>query len=314
MSKSSRMSKLLIVVGVQKAGTSSLFSALSLHPGISPAATKEPQFFALQESLVERHIDSYRSLFPPSGHYSLEASTFYFTSPDAPRLIKKFSDDTRILIVTRDPVARAYSGYWHMRKKVLRRERREFREIVDQMQGRDGAIAAREADLVQDAAFEGLIDGDYLGRNYLKDRIEQFSFDATFQDPLWCYRYFTVSSYGRHLRRWRKCFPRRMKVVELESLIRSPKKALQDIYEWLDLDPRKAEMTFPQKNKTRVPRNDWCRFVLGLRRSDNLMKRAAGRVLSVAFRGGLRRPKPELEGPTFKKARDLLRAEYRRRG
>ena len=65
------MNDLLIVAGAQKAGTSSLFSALSLHPEISPARTKEPQFFALQESLVERHLDSYLSLFPSSGHYFL---------------------------------------------------------------------------------------------------------------------------------------------------------------------------------------------------------------------------------------------------
>lgn len=308
------MNKLLVLVGVQKAGTSSLFSALSLHPGISPAATKEPQFFALQESLVERHIDSYRSLFPSFGQYFLDASTFYFTSPKAPHLIKKFSDDAHVLIVTRDPVSRAHSGYWHMKSKAPSRERREFPKIVDRLHGRNGNLVEREAGLVQEALLKGLIDKNYLGRNYLKGHIKAFSFDATFQDPLWCYRYFTVSSYGRHISRWRKYFPRRMKVVALESLICSPKNSLQDIYEWLDLDPRQAEMTFPQKNKTRVPTNNWCRFVLGLRESDDLTKRVAGRVLSSAFRGGLRKPKPELEGRTFKKARDLLRAEYRRRG
>lgn len=104
----------LFLVGAAKAGTSSLWAALRKHPEIFAPAdelNKEPSYF----SAIARHngISWYEEQFSDGARqrYRLDASTAYLTSPEAAAQIYAYNPDARILIVLRDPVARAYSLY-----------------------------------------------------------------------------------------------------------------------------------------------------------------------------------------------------------
>lgn len=106
------------IVGAAKSGTTSLCSYLNQHPEIFlPPTTKEPHYFG-QYKPKGCHIKSYPEyidLFKNSGDSKAigEGSTGYLYSPDAPQTIKRTFPTSKIIIVLRNPVDRAYSLYWH---------------------------------------------------------------------------------------------------------------------------------------------------------------------------------------------------------
>jgi hypothetical protein len=116
----------LFVVGAAKAGTTSLWRYLDVHPDIFMSGTKEPHFFSgFDEGLfpVVHDEASYLRLFagartPLRG----EASPSYLWRARAAERIKRTSPDAKILIVLRDPVERLHALYWHRVRIGFERE------------------------------------------------------------------------------------------------------------------------------------------------------------------------------------------------
>ncbi len=128
-----------IIVGAQKAGTTSLYAMLSQHPEVFMSTPKEPGYFIRGFPDEERwqtlrrpgpggklqdleNVDmgvftaeAYAQLFasPEAGAATQrgEASTPYLPSPYAAERIFQTCPEVRIIIVLRDPVARAYSAW-----------------------------------------------------------------------------------------------------------------------------------------------------------------------------------------------------------
>ncbi|MDP1622354.1 MAG: sulfotransferase domain-containing protein [Bacteroidales bacterium] len=106
-----------IIPGVQKGGTSSLFSYLAQHPRIQPSRNKEIHFF---DHKYDRGIEWYRNSFPVrtnSGLITGEASPYYFFHPLAALRISTHCPGVKLIVLLRDPVARAYSHYMMIRNK-----------------------------------------------------------------------------------------------------------------------------------------------------------------------------------------------------
>ena len=110
-----------LVIGAQKAGTTSLYGYLSTHPGIVPAARKEIHYFDLHYAAGERW---YRAMFPThhrlaapngTGHRLItgEASPYYLFHPLAAQRAGALVPDARLVVLLRDPVERAWSHYRH---------------------------------------------------------------------------------------------------------------------------------------------------------------------------------------------------------
>ncbi len=140
------------LIGAPRAGTTSLYHYLSQHPQIYLSPIKEPAFFcydargrlfdARGRTLPANpdHVRSrrdYEALFdrvrgePAVG----EASVQYLASPDAAARMAATIPSAKLVVVLRDPVARAYSSYL----KYVRdgQEGRTFREaIADERAGR----------------------------------------------------------------------------------------------------------------------------------------------------------------------------------
>src|SRR5690606_33886153 len=115
-----------IIVGAQKAGTTSLFHYLSEHPQIISPYKKEVHYF---DGGLNPEIDTfkkgekwYRSNFPrkpkSKSIKTFEASPLYLFNPLAPQRIKDLLPNVKLIILLRDPVERAISQYHHENKKT----------------------------------------------------------------------------------------------------------------------------------------------------------------------------------------------------
>lgn len=111
MSSSSTVSFLLI--GAQKAGTTSLARHLGAHPQIFVPAAKELEFFSVDERYA-RGFDWYRQTYfeeAPEGCVLGEASTHYMMFPSVPLRIKEHLPDVKLIALLRNPIDRAYSHH-----------------------------------------------------------------------------------------------------------------------------------------------------------------------------------------------------------
>lgn len=107
------------IVGTMKGGTTSLYHYLRAVPTIYMSPNKEPNFFAADEirrsasRIVIRDKNKYLSLFANVTNEEAigEASTNYLYSTMAPKRIYEILPESRILIILRDPIQRAFSHY-----------------------------------------------------------------------------------------------------------------------------------------------------------------------------------------------------------
>ncbi|MFN3939612.1 MAG: sulfotransferase domain-containing protein, partial [Chitinophagales bacterium] len=132
-----------LIVGAARCGTTSLHEHLSAHQDIFMPLQKEPSFFSFADTHPE-YIDSkHRYLTAKADYLALfegrtekvlgESSTPYLYFYDTTiRNIKKYIPDyqnTKILIILRDPADRAYSQYMHNRRDL--REPLTFAEAIE---------------------------------------------------------------------------------------------------------------------------------------------------------------------------------------
>jgi len=108
------------IIGAAKAGTTSIHSILSQHPGVFMPDKKEPEFFARDE-LYAQGIEVYSELFADAEADQIlgEASTIYSLRrffPNTAKRIAQHCPHAKIIYILRDPVERAYSYYVQLTK------------------------------------------------------------------------------------------------------------------------------------------------------------------------------------------------------
>jgi hypothetical protein len=119
-----------LIVGAQKAGTSSLESFLSQHPRIACANKKEVGFFS-RDRIYDRGAAWYARQFPRRrgpGVQLFEATPEYLYYPFVAERIARFNPRMKVIILLRNPVERAFSA-WNM-----------FRQMHSSPVVRDGTI------------------------------------------------------------------------------------------------------------------------------------------------------------------------------
>lgn len=105
-----------LVAGVQKGGTTALFSYLEEHPGLNLAPVKEVHFFDDEETVdwrapdYQRFHDQFRRQDDaPSG----EATPIYIYWPNSLERIRAYNPAMKFILLFRDPIERAWSQ-WRM--------------------------------------------------------------------------------------------------------------------------------------------------------------------------------------------------------
>jgi hypothetical protein len=116
-----------LLVGAMKSGTTTLIRTLGAHPDVY-APDQEVRFF---DRHYDRGLDWYRGEFAAAGDARAvgESTPAYLYQPHAvPRMAATLPDATLVAIL-REPVARAYSHYWHNRTRG--HEELSFEEALD---------------------------------------------------------------------------------------------------------------------------------------------------------------------------------------
>lgn len=112
----------IFIVGTPKAGTTSLHHYLNEYPEILMSSEKEPDYFSDKEIFQQglyygtSRIDSlskYNSLFSEreNERFLGEASVSYLFYPDVSKRIKAYNPKSKIIIMLRNPIDRAFSHY-----------------------------------------------------------------------------------------------------------------------------------------------------------------------------------------------------------
>jgi hypothetical protein len=104
----------VIIGGVQKAGTTSLFRYLAAHPSVCASSIKEIDFFLKYKDKIEdTAIQKYESFFTrclPKHTIRLEASPQYLMYSDmVARKILEVLPDIKIIFILREPVSALFS-------------------------------------------------------------------------------------------------------------------------------------------------------------------------------------------------------------
>ena len=107
----------LIIVGAAKSGTTSLHNYLNQHPDVFMCDPKEPHFLINKEIGLKRipiaisDINDYEKLFLGYSdiRYRGESSVMYLMYPEIviPKIKSLLGEETRIIIMLRNPVDRA---------------------------------------------------------------------------------------------------------------------------------------------------------------------------------------------------------------
>jgi hypothetical protein len=206
-----------VIVGVEKAGTTSLFRSLSEHSEVAPSSVKETRYFQplLYGGALEP-VDVYASYFEAatSEPVRLEATPRYFQGGQpVARAMNEILGGFRALLVLREPVARFASAF-DFQKARLR------------------------------------IPEDITANEYL-DRAEAMT-DADFIDPA-NHAWFAVRGgrYADWFPAWHDALGDRLLVISFEELLADTPSTLREVATFLGIDPEAyPSHEFAYENRT----------------------------------------------------------------
>lgn len=199
-----------LILGYGKCGTTELYDRLLEHPNVPPSLTKEVNYFIHQ---YRQGLDWYLAHFASALDRSEEgpiavgeASPGYVCHPHAPDRIAELVPDVKLIVLLRDPVARAYSHYHHQRRLGYE-PLPTFEEAVEAEPDR------------------------------IRGETERMRDDPTYRGFDWyMYSYLEQGIYANHLPWWLDRFPREnLLILQSESFYRDTAATLRDITAFLGL-------------------------------------------------------------------------------
>tara|TARA_B100000900_G_scaffold25491_1_gene19798 strand:+ start:3197 stop:4105 length:909 start_codon:yes stop_codon:yes gene_type:complete len=134
-----------LIVGAMKSATTSLYMYLKEHPDIYLPSIKEPMFFnninsenkqSILKGRAKKKITSFKKYYDLFKNVNNEiaigeASPGYLYNTNCAKLIHKYlGSDTKIIVVLRHPVKRAYSNFLHA-KRSGKEEIKEFIHAIN---------------------------------------------------------------------------------------------------------------------------------------------------------------------------------------
>lgn len=198
-----------LCLGAQRAGSTYLHDLLSQHPNVYVPPAKEIHYFSLND---HRSLRWYASWFSRASSSDLagDVTPYYLFHPRAPAAIAEAMPGARLIILLRDPVSRALSGYFHARRHGM------------EPLGLEAAFDAEDSRL-QDAERQLL----GIGRRHHSHQ--------------W-HSYLSRSRYHVQLDRYFALFPAsQILLVRSEDFFANPQRGWRNVQEFLGLPP----MPFP---------------------------------------------------------------------
>jgi hypothetical protein len=154
-----------LIVGAQKAATTSLHFYLNQHPQLIGSRPKEVRFFDRDEN-YEKGLDWYKHNFPNTkslfGKFKyFEATPEYMYRSFVPQRIYEFNKDTKIIVALRDPVQRAYSA-WLTYRQFGRRKRLPEVMYTGYKKGTENNIYKEFYQVSSFPSFEQVVEDDVV--------------------------------------------------------------------------------------------------------------------------------------------------------
>jgi hypothetical protein len=212
----------LIIAGVGKAGTTSLFTYLGQHRQICASNVKELEYFSplRHRGGTLASIDTYARYFRHccSQPYRLEASPNYcYGGEPIIVAIKSILKCPKIIIILRDPVDRLWSAYAFLKSRGRLPKGQTCDEFISECEttakGSNDDLDVRHTPL-------------------------------------------SVGIYANYLMRWMDAFGDDLKVVFAEDLFSAPEVVVGNLCTWLRIDQEPVrEIDYSVKNKTAHPRS-----------------------------------------------------------
>lgn len=136
----------IIIAGVPKTGTSSLFDWLVAHPDVSGSSIKETFYLMDQDNPLIKPklnyytngLEGYQTYFkhcPPESRFIVEGTTHYLYQKTALEVLATFPQQPHIIVMLRKPSARIYSSYQFTQNNLGRLDRNiTFSKLIDIIQ------------------------------------------------------------------------------------------------------------------------------------------------------------------------------------
>lgn len=270
-----------LIVGAARAGTTSLYEYLKLHPEIFMSQIKEPQYFVQGFGLFNRFNDYLELFRMAKGKKAIgEASTAYLFTVESPMWIRSMLGDIKIIIMLRNPAKRALSHYNYMVQQGFE-DAATFEEAL-----------AKEPIRCQDPNFRAHnLAGDFTG-----------------------YLYFAIGSYYVQVKRYLDTFSQdRIAIYLFEDFVRNPLLIYRKILTFLDVDSSFLPL-IKIHNESRIPYSvwlqPWLRAKRGRHYEELLLKgrqhKLVTRLMGLNVRFG---KKPKLSLALLRKLEESYRAD-----
>lgn len=210
-----------LIIGAQKAGTTSFHALIAEHPQVRGPIRKEIHYFDLNHTKGDRW---YRSFFPRTDAMSPasitgEASPYYLFHPHCAHRINKTVPDAKLIVLVRDPVDRAVSHYHHEVRLGY-----ESRSLERALADEDAMLEREMARLGTDPRYTSFEHQhhSYRARGRYAEQIDRFC---------------------------RTCSKDRILIVDSAELYGNPAAAAQRGYTFLGIDPAFEPARLKPKNK-----------------------------------------------------------------
>ncbi len=211
--------KFVIIAGVNKAATTSLFSYLKNHPQICPSNKKETgHFLHIRYGMPTPPLSHYQRFFPDcqNAKYFLEATGGYFYGGVV--VVNEISRsllNPKIIIVLREPISRLFSFYKFKKNMLELDERVSFEEYIEICE----KMSFEDKNKKENNVFWG-IDGGFYSK-YIQDWLDAFS-------------------------------PNDIRILFFDDIIDRIPQVLDSIYEWLEIknETREVISQFSIENKS----------------------------------------------------------------
>ncbi|HEY7195915.1 MAG TPA: sulfotransferase [Gaiellaceae bacterium] len=205
-----------LVIGAQRAGSTSLHDYLVGHPHVDEPTHKELHFFDQNhwrgEGWYRRHFPSRLARAAHERRTGVrpvvgEASPYYLFHPLVPERVRATLPDARLVVLLRNPVERAYSHH-----QLAVRQGLESLSFEDALAAEPDRLAGEEERLRADPRYRS--DGH---RHHA---------------------YFARGLYAEQLERWLGLFPRdQLLILRSENLFADPAAVHAEVIRFLGLDP-----------------------------------------------------------------------------
>jgi len=215
---SSRVLPDFIIIGTVRSGSTSLYYNICEHPSVLPAAYDEIGFF---DSNYHLGINWYRSMFPKQKEIDElkkdtgfaitgEDTPFYFWKKETAERISDIMPNSKLIVIFRNPIDRAYSNYnLGIRKKT---EKLSFEDAINE-----------EMNFLEKHSFRESAD---RRRSYL-----------------------SKGFYENQIKIWFDIFPReQIHILSTEDMQKDPEKTLLKIFKFLKIPS--YSLKNPQKQKS----------------------------------------------------------------